>query len=50
MRRFRQPIIAGLVVLFFVVGGYIYTTHYTSGPSTSKRIDRRKRFISKDEG
>ncbi|HAC47261.1 MAG TPA: hypothetical protein DCF65_14510 [Chloroflexi bacterium] len=39
MRRFRQPIIAGLVVLFFVVGGYIYTTHYTSGPSTSKRID-----------
>ena len=39
MRRFRQPIIAGLFLLFFVVGGYIWTTHYTSGPVTSKRID-----------
>ena len=39
MRRFRQPIIAGLFVLAFVVGGYIWTTHSTSGPVTSKRID-----------
>jgi hypothetical protein len=39
MRRFRQPIIAGLFLLAFTVGGYIWTTHYTSGPVTSKRID-----------
>ena len=39
MRRFRQPIVAGLFLLFFVVGGYIWTTHYTSGPVTSKRIN-----------
>jgi hypothetical protein len=39
MRRYRQPIIAGLFLLVFVVGGYIWTTHSTSGPGTSKRID-----------
>ena len=39
MRRFRQPIIAGLFLLVFIVGGYIWTAHYTSGPVTSKRID-----------
>jgi hypothetical protein len=39
MRRFRQPIIAGLFLLVFVVGGCIWTTHSSSGPVTSKRID-----------
>jgi hypothetical protein len=39
MRRVRQPIVAGLFLLVSVVGGYIWTTHYTSGPVTSKRID-----------
>ena len=40
MRRFRQPIIAGLFLLTFVVGGYIWTAHLSSsGPTTSKRID-----------
>jgi hypothetical protein len=32
MRRFRQPIIAGLFLLVGVVGGYIWTTYYTNGP------------------
>ena len=40
MRRFRQPIIAGLFLLVFVVGGYIWTTHLSvSGPVSSKRIN-----------
>jgi hypothetical protein len=38
-RRYRQPIIAGLFLLVFVVGGYVYTTHFVSGGGTSKRID-----------
>jgi hypothetical protein len=38
MRRYRQPIIAGLFLLAFVVGGYIWTT-LPSAPVTSKRID-----------
>jgi hypothetical protein len=38
MRRYRQPIIAGLFLLTFVVGGYIWTTR-PSAPVTSKRID-----------
>jgi FtsP/CotA-like multicopper oxidase with cupredoxin domain len=38
MRRYRQPIIAGLFLLAFVVGGYIWTTR-PSAPVTSKRID-----------
>lgn len=39
MRRLRLPIMAGLFLLVGVVGGYIWTTHYTNGPVTSKRID-----------
>lgn len=38
MRRFRQPIIAGLFLLVGVVGGYIWTNQ-PSAPVTSKRID-----------
>jgi hypothetical protein len=39
MRQIRQLIIAGLFLLVFAVGGYIWTTYKTSGPVTSKRID-----------
>jgi hypothetical protein len=38
MRRFRQPIIAGLFLLVGVVGGYIWVNQ-PSAPITSKRID-----------
>ncbi len=39
MRRYRQPIFVGVLLLAFVVGGYIWTINYSSGPTTSKRID-----------
>jgi hypothetical protein len=39
MRRYRQPIIVGIFLLVFVVGGYIYSTHPTGGNVKSKRID-----------
>jgi len=41
MRRFREPIFAGLFLLYLLVfvGGFLWLTHYTSGPVTSKRID-----------
>jgi hypothetical protein len=38
MRRFRQPIIAGLFLITFAVAGYIWTSR-PSAPVTSKRID-----------
>jgi len=39
MRQVRQLIIAGLFLLVFIVGGYIWITYSSSGPVTSKRID-----------
>jgi hypothetical protein len=38
MRRYRQPIIAGLFLLAFGVGGYIWTSR-PSAPVTSKTIE-----------
>jgi hypothetical protein len=42
LRRFREPIFAGVFLLYllvFLVGGYIWTTHTTGRHVTSKRID-----------